>query len=198
MSFWNRRKQIQRPTSRKSTERRDLGTLSPKWDVSIKFLPSGFRKLCTRGGRMAVSARGEVIQENRPAKCSWIETHKNTQRILWFLWQRAQGMHRMANMKQIKWYLEGVIFLLSLNQRFFFCIWAQRGGIWRKHPIIPFRNEGSKASHSAYVQLWVPVLTPMYWLSKVLIYGFHNMSIGIISLLCSFCRIVVGIPLWPT
>jgi hypothetical protein len=35
---------------------RDLGTLCPKWDVSIKSLSSGLRKLCGRGSRKIIRA----------------------------------------------------------------------------------------------------------------------------------------------
>jgi hypothetical protein len=42
---------------------RDLGTLSSKWDVSIKSLPLGPRGLCGRGGRRRVRARGSEGQD---------------------------------------------------------------------------------------------------------------------------------------
>lgn len=40
---------------------RHLGTLSPKWDLSMKFLPSGLRrkKSCRREGGKNVRAREE-------------------------------------------------------------------------------------------------------------------------------------------
>lgn len=36
-----------------------FGTLSPKWDVVIKPLPSGLRELCGRGDGKIVGARGD-------------------------------------------------------------------------------------------------------------------------------------------
>ena len=35
---------------------RDLGTLSPKWDVSIKFLPLGLNEPCERGDSKSIGA----------------------------------------------------------------------------------------------------------------------------------------------
>jgi hypothetical protein len=35
---------------------RDLGILSPKWDVSIKSLSSGLRELCGKGSKENVRA----------------------------------------------------------------------------------------------------------------------------------------------
>ena len=37
---------------------RDLRTSNPKWDVSIKPLPSRLRDPCRRGGRKTVRVRG--------------------------------------------------------------------------------------------------------------------------------------------
>ena len=42
---------------------RDLGTLWPKWDVSIKSLPSGFRELSEKGDRKSV--RSGVDEEHQ-------------------------------------------------------------------------------------------------------------------------------------
>ena len=74
---------------------RDLGTLSPKWDVFIKPFPSGLRKLCGRGSRKIIRARGggrhqgnclpelpkynpamESCEEN--SKCLWQHSKKHT------------------------------------------------------------------------------------------------------------------------
>jgi hypothetical protein len=38
---------------------RDLATLNPKWNVSIKSLSSWFREPYRRGGRKSVRARGD-------------------------------------------------------------------------------------------------------------------------------------------
>lgn len=48
---------------------RDLGILSPKWDVSIKFLPSELREPQGRGDRKSVRARGtEDTKKEGPSK----------------------------------------------------------------------------------------------------------------------------------
>ena len=50
---------------------RDLGTLSSKWDVSIKFLHPGFSELFERGGRESERAKSlEDTKETKPSK--WI------------------------------------------------------------------------------------------------------------------------------
>jgi hypothetical protein len=36
---------------------RDLGTLSRKWDISIKSLLSGLREPCGRGGRKSIKSQ---------------------------------------------------------------------------------------------------------------------------------------------
>jgi hypothetical protein len=41
---------------------RELGTLSPKWNTSIKYLPSGLRELCRREGR-------KIVRASRDARC---------------------------------------------------------------------------------------------------------------------------------
>lgn len=50
--------QNQRLIVQRHRAERDLGPLSPKWDVSIKSFPSGFGDLCGRGSREIVRARG--------------------------------------------------------------------------------------------------------------------------------------------
>ena len=47
-------------------------TLSPAWDISLKYFPSGFRELCGKGDRKNVRARG-------------IEDTKKTRSICWKL-----------------------------------------------------------------------------------------------------------------
>ena len=54
-------------------KKRDLGTLSPKEDVSIKSLLSGLRDPCERGGAKSIRARGK--NTNR------IATHMNLLRL---------------------------------------------------------------------------------------------------------------------
>jgi hypothetical protein len=44
---------------------RNLGTLSSKWKVSVKSLPSKLRKPCKRGGRHNVRARDIEDTENK-------------------------------------------------------------------------------------------------------------------------------------
>lgn len=49
---------------------RDLGTLGPKWDVSIKSFPSGLRKPCGKEGRKNVrepEGMGDT-KKTRPSK----------------------------------------------------------------------------------------------------------------------------------
>lgn len=46
---------IQRPTSRQCAKCRGLGMLSPKWDVFIEPIPSGFREIARReGGKIVI------------------------------------------------------------------------------------------------------------------------------------------------
>ena len=60
---------------------RDLGTFSPKWDVSIKSLPPEFRESWGRGGRKIVRARRDGRhQETRPSKHR-TDTQMNSQRL---------------------------------------------------------------------------------------------------------------------
>lgn len=59
-------KQTQGPTDR-SAENERLYIRSPKWDVSIKSLPSGLRELHGRVDKNSVRARGDGgHQETRP------------------------------------------------------------------------------------------------------------------------------------
>lgn len=77
-------------------------------------------------------------------------------------------------------------------------------GVWGRHPL---RVVNSKVHHSLHIvqlSLFVPVYCTRkaVWcgLSKALICGYSNMSLGAILLLCSFIRIiVVDFPLspWP-
>jgi hypothetical protein len=46
---------------------RDLGTLTPKMNISIKSLPSGLRKHCKRGDRKSVRARRCVERQETKA-----------------------------------------------------------------------------------------------------------------------------------
>lgn len=52
-----RREQIQRPSARQCAESERVWTLSPKWDVSIRFLLSEFREPHGRGGGNSLRAR---------------------------------------------------------------------------------------------------------------------------------------------
>ena len=61
---------------------RDLGTLNPKWDVSIKFSPSGIRELCRRRSTKMVRARGkEESKEMRPSRHSRAEPQMDSQTV---------------------------------------------------------------------------------------------------------------------
>lgn len=45
---------------------RDVGTLSPKWNAAIRFLPTGQKEPCGRGGRRTLRARwGGRYEENK-------------------------------------------------------------------------------------------------------------------------------------
>ena len=45
---------------------RDLGTISPKWDVSFQSIPSGLRELCRReDGKMERAKGNRRHQENK-------------------------------------------------------------------------------------------------------------------------------------
>ena len=69
----------------------DLETLSPEWDVPTKSLLSGTRKLCRRGCRKNVRARGDGgTKETRPSKHGRTDTHMSSQRR----WQCAQDQHK--------------------------------------------------------------------------------------------------------
>ena len=76
---------------------RDLGTLSPNREGSIKFFLTGTRKLCGRGGRKSIKARGDGrYRESRPSRHNRAGTHMNSQR----LWQHAQGQQGVYT----RWY----------------------------------------------------------------------------------------------
>lgn len=47
---------------------RDLGSLSPKWNINIKFIPSGLRESCGRGGGKNVRAKEEGKRTAREKK----------------------------------------------------------------------------------------------------------------------------------
>jgi hypothetical protein len=47
---------------------RYIGTLSPKWNVSIKSLPSRLIELYRRGGRKSVRTRGNGGNEQMPSQ----------------------------------------------------------------------------------------------------------------------------------
>jgi hypothetical protein len=70
---------------------RDLGTLSPKWNVFTKSLPSGLRKPCGRGGGKIVrSQMGQKIQRKQGTS----ETIELTQYKVTEMVAAAQGLHR--------------------------------------------------------------------------------------------------------
>jgi hypothetical protein len=46
---------------------REMGTISPKWDVSIKSLPSELRETQRREGRKSVRARGDERHQESKA-----------------------------------------------------------------------------------------------------------------------------------
>jgi len=48
---------------------RDFGTHSSKWDVCIKFLPSGFGELCARGGRAVSPDKLELMNIRNTRIC---------------------------------------------------------------------------------------------------------------------------------
>lgn len=67
----------------------DFGTLSTKWDVFIKFLPSGPRELCRRGGRKILSKREK--DDSKESMCSRYhrpDVHMNSQTVA-----EEQGLH---------------------------------------------------------------------------------------------------------
>lgn len=82
----------------------------------------------------------------------------------------------------------------------FFCffltnLWALKGGVWWD---MLFRKEDWKPFSGSLqiVQLWVFVVTFIFsdgGLSKELIYGQNNLSVGVIVLLCFFSRTIVVI-----
>lgn len=49
-------------------QNRDLGTLSPKWNITIKSIPSGLRESCGRGGGKNVRAKEEGKSTAREKK----------------------------------------------------------------------------------------------------------------------------------
>lgn len=60
---------------------RDLGTLSPKWDSSIKSLPLD-RKPCVRGSRKSVSTRGRGEQQvSKTIEVNMIIAHQKSERL---------------------------------------------------------------------------------------------------------------------
>jgi hypothetical protein len=68
----------------------DLETFSPKWDVSIKSLPSGLREHCRKGGRKSVRAREEVeYQGNRHFGYNKADLYMNSETV-----QHTQGQHK--------------------------------------------------------------------------------------------------------
>jgi len=64
---------------------RDLGTLSSKWDMSMKSFPT---EPCGRGGRKRKRTRGDGgHQENKAFKVNCMDTHMDSERPR----QQAQG-----------------------------------------------------------------------------------------------------------
>lgn len=60
---------------------RDLRTLSPKWNISIKSLPARFRKPCGGEGRKSIRARGDGgHQEDMVLWVNMTKAHMSTQR----------------------------------------------------------------------------------------------------------------------
>jgi hypothetical protein len=70
---------------------RDLRTLSPKWNVSFKSLPSGLKKPCRSGDCKSVRARKESTKKTRPSKSRWSK-HILIRR----LGPHTQGLHKSA------------------------------------------------------------------------------------------------------
>ena len=69
---------------------KELGTLGPKWDVFIRSLASGLRKLWRRGSRKCVGAcRKAHTKETVSSRHSRTDAHMNSQRLR----QHAQGLH---------------------------------------------------------------------------------------------------------
>jgi hypothetical protein len=67
---------------------RDLGTLSPKQDVSIKSFPSGFREPQGRRNKKRVRARGDGGQQKRRPLTNLIKAWLKSQRLR----QQAQDL----------------------------------------------------------------------------------------------------------
>lgn len=62
---------------------RDLAKVRPKWDVSIKSVPSGLRKLCIRGdvGILKSKEDDEYHQGHEASRHSKTDTHMNSEMV---------------------------------------------------------------------------------------------------------------------
>ena len=73
--------QIQRATARQCAESEELRIPTPKWDVSVRSLPSGIRDIWGTGGGKSLGAHGnEGHQENKALyikRFMYLWTHRN-------------------------------------------------------------------------------------------------------------------------
>lgn len=110
---------------------RDLGTLSPEQDISIKSLPARFKKPRGRGERKSIRARGDGHQEDRVLWVNMTKAHMSTQRLA----QHAGGLLRSVQVLSIcilvsnlviLWgssvWTSGSLFLVTSLGLFSFCL----------------------------------------------------------------------------
>ena len=74
---------------------RDLGTRSPKWNLSIKSHPSGIKEPSRRGDRNSIRTRGYEYQENNILSINWSK----------HIWRKLQGMKQYAESSQMVLYV---------------------------------------------------------------------------------------------